>query len=69
METRVDHSWWMQDGAPYVSQDKCRKGYERYIGNRIIGLGHSVEWPPRSPDLTPCDFFFFFVGLFEKQSL
>jgi len=21
-------------------------------------LGHQVEWPPRSPDLTPCDFFF-----------
>ena len=19
--------------------------------------GHNVEWPPRSPDLTPCDFF------------
>ena len=28
------------------------------FGNhRIIGLGHDVEWPPRSPDLTPCDFF------------
>ena len=25
--------------------------------NRIIGLGHDVEWPPRSLDLTPCDFF------------
>ena len=20
-------------------------------------MGHDVEWPPRSPDLTPCDFF------------
>ena len=25
--------------------------------NRVIGLGHDVEWPPRSPDITPCDFF------------
>jgi hypothetical protein len=25
--------------------------------NRVIGLGHDVEWPPRSRDLTPCDFF------------
>ena len=24
----------------------------------MIGLGHNVEWPPRSPVLTPCDFFF-----------
>ena len=28
------------------------------FGNdRVIGLGHDMEWPPRSPDLTPCDFF------------
>ena len=26
--------------------------------NRVIGLGHDVEWPPRSLDLTPYDFFF-----------
>jgi hypothetical protein len=25
--------------------------------NRVIALQHNVEWPPRSPDLTPCDFF------------
>ena len=23
----------------------------------MIALNHPVEWPPRSPDLTPCDFF------------
>ena len=27
------------------------------FGDHIIGVGHDVEWPPRSPDLTPCDFF------------
>ena len=26
--------------------------------NRVIGMGHAVEWPPRYPDLTPCDFCF-----------
>ena len=25
--------------------------------DRIIALNHTIEWPPRSPDLTPCDFF------------
>ena len=25
--------------------------------NRIIALGHDIKWPPRSPDLTPCDYF------------
>ena len=22
----------------------------------LLGLGHQIEWPPRSPNLTPCDF-------------
>ncbi|GBM63974.1 hypothetical protein AVEN_17556-1 [Araneus ventricosus] len=25
--------------------------------NQIIGYGGFVDWPPRSPDLTPLDFF------------
>ena len=25
--------------------------------NHIIALGRDIEWPPRSPDLTPCDYF------------
>ena len=33
--------------------------------NRVIGLGHDVEWLPRLPDLTPCDFF---VGIHERYS-
>ena len=24
--------------------------------NRVVALQHNVEWPPRSPDSTPCDF-------------
>ena len=27
------------------------------FGNRVVALHHAVEWPPCSPDLTPCDFF------------
>ena len=27
------------------------------FGNHIIALNNDPEWPPRSPDLTPCDFF------------
>ena len=29
---------------------------ERF-GERVVALNHAVEWPPRSPDLTPLDFF------------
>ena len=46
----------MQDGAPCHRTNIVRNRLREVFGNRIIGLGHSVEWPPRSPDLTPCDF-------------
>ena len=55
---RVDHLWWMQDGAPCHRTYVIRNRVREVFGNRIIGLGHAVEWPPRSPDLTPCYFFF-----------
>ena len=50
--------WWAQDGAPAHRLIEVRDRLNRVFGNnRVIGLGHDVEWPPRSPDLTPCDFF------------
>ena len=26
------------------------------FANRAVALLHEMEWPPRSPDMTPCDF-------------
>ena len=50
--------WWAQDGAPAHRLIAVRDRLIDVFGsNRVIGLGHDVEWPPRSPDLTPCDFF------------
>ena len=50
--------WWAQDGAPVHGLIEVRGRLNGVFGNdRVIGLGHNVEWPPRSPDLTPCDFF------------
>jgi hypothetical protein len=50
--------WWAQDGAPAHRLIAVRDRLNAVFGNnRTIGLGHDVEWPPRSPDLTPCDFF------------
>ena len=35
-----------------------RSSPKRMYGNiRVVALGHDLEWPPRSPDLTLCDFF------------
>ena len=49
--------WWAQDGAPAHRLLAVRDRLNETFLNRVVGLGHNVEWPPRSPDLTPCDFF------------
>ena len=28
-----------------------------FFHHHVIALRHDIEWPPRSPDLTPCDYF------------
>ncbi|CAF3931381.1 unnamed protein product [Rotaria sp. Silwood1] len=46
---------WQQDGAPphygQIVRDYLDDTFLQWIGRR-----GTVEWPPRSPDLTPCDF-------------
>lgn len=49
--------WWAQDGAPAHRLIAVRNRLAELFGNRVIALFHQVEWPARSPDLTPCDFF------------
>ena len=49
--------WFMQDGAPAHRMIIIRNKLQELFGHRVIRLGFDVEWPPRSPDLTPCDFF------------
>ena len=49
--------WWFQDGAPAHSSLEIRRLLRTKFQNRVVALHHPVEWPPRSPDLTPLDFF------------
>ena len=49
--------WWFQDGAPAHGVQAVRERLRRVFGDRVVALHHDVEWPHRSPDLTPCDFF------------
>ena len=50
-------AWWAQDGAPAHRRIIVRDRPQELFRNRVIAFGHPREWPPRSPDLTPCDFF------------
>lgn len=54
---RFRRLWWAQDGAPPHRRRIVTERLQQLFGNRVIALNHPVEWPPRSPDLTPLDFF------------
>ncbi|GFX02091.1 DUF4817 domain-containing protein [Trichonephila clavipes] len=49
--------WFQQDGAPSHYARHVREHLDRTFPNRWIGRGGPVAWSPRSPDLSPLDFF------------
>lgn len=48
---------FMQDGAPPHYLREVRGALNACFPNGWIGRGAPIAWPPRSPDLTPLDFF------------
>lgn len=49
--------WFLQDGAPPHYNRLVRQHLDNVFGNKWIGRGGPVTWPPRSPDLNPLDFY------------
>lgn len=54
---QLQHLWWQQDGAPAHNAAIVRNYLHQEFPNRWIGNGGVVEWPARSPDLSPLDYF------------
>jgi hypothetical protein len=52
-----DSFFFMQDGAPAHYAGDVREWFEQKFPGRWIGRRGPIEWPVRSPDLTPMDFF------------
>lgn len=48
--------WWQQDGAPPHYARIARARLDTEFPGRWIGRRGTVEWPPRSPDLSPMDY-------------
>lgn len=48
---------FQQDGAPPHYVRPVRQWLDDHYPDRWIGRRGPIEWPPRSPDLTPPDFF------------
>lgn len=53
----VRQMWLQLDGAPPHFALVVRNYLNQQYPNRWVGRGSVVPWPPRSPDLTPPDFF------------
>jgi hypothetical protein len=54
----ADEVRYMQDGAPPHWSKEVRAWLDQNFYLRWIGRESAMyPWPPRSPDLTPCDFF------------
>ena len=49
--------WFQQDGAPAHYAQQVKAFLNEKFFSQWIGRGGPIEWPPRSPDLTPLDFF------------
>jgi hypothetical protein len=49
---------YMFDGAAPHYSHVTRDFLSEHFHERIIGRGFQWFWPPRSPDITPCDFWF-----------
>lgn len=49
--------WFQQDGAPIHSTQVITNYLEQEFDGKWIGRYSNYQWPPRSPDLSPLDFF------------
>lgn len=50
-------SWFQQDGATSHTARVVMDYLRRVFPERLISLRGHLNWPARSPDLAPCDFF------------
>jgi len=49
--------WFQQGGATAHTARRSLRVLREMFPGRLISLRGDVEWPARSPDLSPCDFF------------
>jgi hypothetical protein len=57
-EIAPEEIWFQQDGASPHYATAVRTYLDATFPGRWIGRRGPIEWPPRSPDLAPLDFYF-----------
>jgi hypothetical protein len=55
-EHNLEDFWFQQDGATTHTARRPRAILKVFPG-RVVSSHETVPWPPRLPDLSPCDFF------------
>lgn len=53
----IDEVWFQQDGATAHTATWSMVLVRELFPARAISRRGDINWPPRSPDLAPCDFF------------
>jgi hypothetical protein len=53
----ADNVWFRQDGATAYTSHRSLSLLREMSPGHVISLRGDIGWPPRSPDLTPCNFF------------
>lgn len=53
----INEVWFQQDGCPAHNTVPVRNFLEQIFPLRLIANRGTIHWPPRSPDLSPNDFF------------
>ena len=52
----IPHLLWVQGGAPAHCSVVVRQRLLQLSPNHVMSIDYGIEWPPRSPDLTPLNF-------------
>ena len=56
-EINLGDIWFQQDGATAHTAQITMAKLRQMFPSRLVSRWGDVEWPPRSPDLSICDFF------------
>ena len=64
-DDELRNGYFQQDGGTCHTSNESMTEIESFFDDRIIS---KALWPPRSPDLSPPDFFFF-VWRLKRKSL
>lgn len=51
------NTWFQQDGATAHTANVSMNAVRQLFPEKNISRNGTIPWPPRSPDLSPCDFF------------